>query len=234
MTPYQREDLKLIKKAVNYHAYLANKCRPHIENKDVLEVGAGIGAFAKNLTRQQPKSLTLLEPGEETYEELEKSPPEGAIIQKKFSHEHLSTHEGFYDTIIYNNVLEHIEDDIAELKTAQRLLKTGGHIVVFVPSHPYLYSAIDKELLHFRRYTIKGWEKLVSDLSLFENLKTVYINKIGVAGWLLNKYRNATMQSEFMLKVYDKYVLPISSSLDPIFPRCFGLSLYSILRKKSS
>jgi hypothetical protein len=51
------------------------------------------------------------------------------------------------------NVLEHIEDDVAALRNAYKLLKPGGSLVIEVPAGPYLYDAYDAELCHFRRYS---------------------------------------------------------------------------------
>ena len=56
------------------------------------------------------------------------------------------------DTIIYINVLEHIEDDLTELETVHKTLMPGGRVCIFVPALPILYSEFDKNIGHFRRY----------------------------------------------------------------------------------
>lgn len=38
------------------------------------------------------------------------------------------------DSICYINVLEHVEDDLAELLKAREALKPGGRVILFVPA----------------------------------------------------------------------------------------------------
>jgi ubiquinone/menaquinone biosynthesis C-methylase UbiE len=58
------------------------------------------------------------------------------------------------DAVILLNVLEHIEDDSAAIRQAFRITKPGGIVVVEVPAGPNLYDVYDKQLMHFRRYTL--------------------------------------------------------------------------------
>lgn len=61
--------------------------------------------------------------------------------------------EQIADVIVMLNVLEHIEDDVAALKSLFNLLKLGGHLVIEVPAGTHLYDSYDAELCHFRRYS---------------------------------------------------------------------------------
>ncbi len=54
------------------------------------------------------------------------------------------------------NVLEHIEDDAAALGEVARCLKAGGALFVLVPAHPALWTAMDQQVGHLRRYTAKS------------------------------------------------------------------------------
>lgn len=60
------------------------------------------------------------------------------------------------DAVILLNVLEHIEDDAAAIKQAFRITKPGGIVVIEVPAGPHLFDIYDKQLMHFRRYTLKS------------------------------------------------------------------------------
>src|SRR5262249_42423936 len=57
------------------------------------------------------------------------------------------------DTIICLNVLEHIAADEEVLGHFLRALQPGGHAIILVPQHPWLYSPTDRTLGHERRYT---------------------------------------------------------------------------------
>src|SRR4026209_306424 len=51
-----------------------------------------------------------------------------------------------FDTIIYIDVLEHIENDREEMKKAAWLLRDGGHLVILSPAFQFLYSPFDKAI----------------------------------------------------------------------------------------
>ena len=56
-----------------------------------------------------------------------------------------------FDTIMYLHVLEHISDDIHELKSAMDKLNNNGYLVIMVPAHQNIYSNLDKAVGHYRR-----------------------------------------------------------------------------------
>ena len=60
------------------------------------------------------------------------------------------------DAVILLNVLEHVEDDFAAMQQAFRITKPGGVVVIEVPAGPHLFDIYDKQLMHFRRYTLKS------------------------------------------------------------------------------
>jgi len=60
------------------------------------------------------------------------------------------------DAIVLLNVLEHIEDDVAATSHIARMLKPGGVAVIEVPAGPKLFDDYDRQLRHFRRYTLQG------------------------------------------------------------------------------
>jgi SAM-dependent methyltransferase len=61
------------------------------------------------------------------------------------------------DAIVMTDVLEHIDDDALALAEARRVLAPGGAVVATVPAHTFLFSARDRLLGHFRRYSRKGF-----------------------------------------------------------------------------
>jgi SAM-dependent methyltransferase len=59
---------------------------------------------------------------------------------------------GSADVVVLLDVLEHLPDPIGTLRHIADVLRPGGHVVVTVPAHPWLYGDWDAALGHFRRY----------------------------------------------------------------------------------
>ena len=64
-----------------------------------------------------------------------------------------------FDLIVFADVLEHIKDDDKALEWSFNHLKKGGLILITVPSHNYLWTTMDDNLFHFRRYKKEELEK---------------------------------------------------------------------------
>lgn len=58
-----------------------------------------------------------------------------------------------FDLVCLFDVLEHIEEDVATLRSVAALLAPGGRAVVTVPAYRWLWSAHDELLQHKRRYS---------------------------------------------------------------------------------
>lgn len=66
-----------------------------------------------------------------------------------------------FDFVMLLDVLEHIDDDVATLKTAASLLTPGGRIVINVPALPWLWSEHDVVNEHKRRYIAAGLRQTI-------------------------------------------------------------------------
>ena len=63
--------------------------------------------------------------------------------------------DGWADAVLLLDVIEHLDDDLAGLRTARRALRPGGVLVVTVPAYPWLWSGHDVALGHRRRYSAR-------------------------------------------------------------------------------
>ncbi|NJK71609.1 MAG: hypothetical protein HC932_05215 [Thermales bacterium] len=108
------------------------------------------------------------------------------------------------NSLIYINVLEHIEDDQTEIKEAYNLLAKNGTLVTFSPAGMWLYSPRDKRTGHYRRYSL---EEKVDKLKKvgFDIVEARYFDIFGSLLWwgkfkLLKSDKISQGQSGF----YDK------------------------------
>jgi SAM-dependent methyltransferase len=83
----------------------------------------------------------------------------------------------YFSLITALDVIEHIDDDLASLKTVRGLLKSKGKAVITVPAYMSLWSHFDELNEHKRRYTLNELhQKLL--LAGFEIEKISYYNTL--------------------------------------------------------
>ena len=135
------------------------------------------------------------------------------------------------DTFIYINVFEHIEDDAAEIRKIKSLLKKGGHVIIFVPALTSLYSDYDKSIGHFRRYTKDSLEALCKNAGL-EIISLGYRDIFGTASWWFNfvALKRGGL-SPSMVKVYDKFFVPVIRAAESRVKVPFGKNVMVVAKK---
>ncbi|HZF93468.1 MAG TPA: class I SAM-dependent methyltransferase [Allosphingosinicella sp.] len=84
---------------------------------------------------------------------------------------------GAYHLVALLDVLEHVDEDKASLVSIARRLKPGGRILLTVPAHPWMWSAHDVVNHHKRRYTKKGFRRVIEEAGLEVELLS-YFNSL--------------------------------------------------------
>jgi 2-polyprenyl-3-methyl-5-hydroxy-6-metoxy-1,4-benzoquinol methylase len=136
-----------------------------------------------------------------------------------------------FDSIVCFNVLEHISDDRKALEHMLSVLQPGGKLILIIPAFESLYGPIDSNLGHFRRYSKAGISELAKSVG-FEVAAAHYMNFVGFFGWWLNaRILRKTEQSEHQIRIFDSWVVPVSSRLEGlVHPPC-GQSIFAVLDK---
>ncbi len=136
------------------------------------------------------------------------------------------------ESVVFLNVLEHIEDDEAVLANLFDVVPEGSRVIVLVPYNMKLYSDFDKQLGHFRRY---GESELDNKFRVagFEVEKQFYFNKMGVFAWYVaNTLGKQSVLKPWQLRIYNA-LTPTFRVLDKILPTT-GLSTVVVGRKPSA
>ena len=135
-----------------------------------------------------------------------------------------------FETIIYLNVLEHIEDDIAEEKVAFEKLEKNGHLIILVPAHQKIYSKFDKAVGHFRRYEIEFFK---DKLSTFNLIKLIQLDCCGYLLYHLNNliFKKDVYPSKLKIFIWDKIFTPMTIVLDFLLNYKFGKNILCIIKK---
>jgi len=231
-TTYVGTDLEAMSFAENYHRWILNELRPYL-GKSLVEVGAGTGSFSELLLECRPTSLILVEPSEMVGKLRQTISPEknGAsirIFDSSFRDVSDEIAAAKPDSVIYVNVLEHIEDDSAELSAVFDALTPGGRVFIFVPAHPWLYGAFDKSVGHFRRYRRTELEERTRAAG-FNILVSKYFDFVGVAPWWI-KYRllrSATLEPK-AVELYDRFAVPVTRAVESAITPPTGKNLLLI------
>jgi len=232
-THYIGNELELFGHAHNWKRYYREKLIPFITG-DVLEAGAGIGETTKHLFNASVTSWTCLEPdaslAAKINEKIERGElPEQCTLKIGTTNDYPPGPQ--FDSIIYIDVIEHIEDDSKELERAFNLLRPGGHLVILVPAHQWLFSPFDKAIGHYRRYSKKRLSAAVpAGLQL---QKINYLDSLGLFASLTNKYfLKKSYPTIQQVKFWDRYIVPVSKITDPFLFFCSGKSLIGVWEKK--
>jgi hypothetical protein len=127
------------------------------------------------------------------------------------------------DSVVYADVLEHIEEDGEEVLAASRLLRAGGHLVVMVPAHQWLYSPFDARVGHYRRYSRKRLIGLTP--AGFRVVQFKYLDSAGLALSAANRLLlRSGMPSRNQVALWDRVFVEASKVVDPLFGFRFGKS----------
>ncbi|AFK04285.1 Methyltransferase type 11 [Emticicia oligotrophica DSM 17448] len=128
------------------------------------DVGGGNGFQVKFLAEKYPdKDIFLIEPG---YAGCLNAKKRGVKEAYNIFFQEFPFDEKKIDAVGLFDVIEHIEDDKAFLASLAQYLPSGSHIFITVPAHQWLWSEVDDESGHYRRYNLAMFEKLAKDCNL--------------------------------------------------------------------
>ncbi len=208
--------LQSVRRAKGFNRWMLSQFKKYVGQR-VWEAGCGIGNFTELLLDRERLVCVDYDP---FYVE---------VISRRFGHmENISAREmdlssagagkairpEMPDTIISLNVIEHIERDTDVLHEFFEALIPGGRAIVLVPAHPRLYTACDKTLGHFRRYTTDELTTKFRDAG-FHVESCRQFNRLGVLGWWVSGQFKKKELSPFQMRVYE-FLLPLAKLLDMI------------------
>jgi SAM-dependent methyltransferase len=222
--------LEVIAKADRFNQWMYEQFK-HLLKGEILEIGSGIGNISQ-LVIEEGRSITLSDYNDEYCESLRKKFSQYSnvreviridLLDPDFENKYSIYKENF-DSIFLLNVIEHIENDLIAVKNCDSLLKPGGHLILLAPAYPWLYCTFDKQLGHYRRYSLKQLKDLLKK-GKFTILKGDYFNFTGIVGWFLfGKIMNKKMLGSGEMSAFNK-IVPLAKAVDKILGRSIGLSI---------
>jgi cyclopropane fatty-acyl-phospholipid synthase-like methyltransferase len=228
---YPGDELVLFQHATNWKKYFARQIKPYIKG-NVLEIGAGIGSTTLLLNDGSANKWLMMEPDEQM----------SILLKKKIEDKQLPGNcrlqsgtidrvSESFDTIIYIDVLEHIENDSEEMKKAAALLNADGHIIVLSPAFNHLFSPFDKAIGHCRRYN----KRMIRNISPggLQFTSSSYFDSAGYVAALMNKlFLRQKYPTLKQVKFWDNWLVPVSRIMDTLVFHSFGKSIIAIWNKR--
>ena len=154
-----------------------------LENARVLDIGCGIGTYVKKLAEVSGDAYGVdIDPARVRQ-------GEGGTLSVAVS-ERLPFSDASFDMVLLNEVIEHVKDDAETLREACRVLRPGGHVIIYAPNrlYPfethgvylgkryvfgniplvnYLPDPLRRRLVpHARAYTARGLRRVVDGLDV--------------------------------------------------------------------
>jgi Methyltransferase domain len=229
---YIGTELELFANATNWKNYVGVNLRPYITGS-VIEVGAGLGSSTRYLCSGSHVRWLCLDPDANHVSHLK------ALIAARKLPACCEARWGVLadlaptdcaNTIIYVDVLEHIQDDESEMLVAAAHLAPGGRIIVLAPAFKSLYSPFDTAVGHYRRYVRKDAKRLTRELLTLQ--ATFFLDSAGFFASALNRLiLRKSHASARDVQIWDKMIVPISMRTDKILGSLFGKSIVMIWQK---
>jgi SAM-dependent methyltransferase len=151
----------------------------------VLEIGCGEGAAGYRLARRY--RYLGLEPDQES----------AAVAARRLAGvgevrcaEASSVVGQQFDLVCAFEVLEHLADDRAALRSWRALVRPGGHLLISVPAHAARFGPADDAVGHYRRYEPAALRSLLTESGL-GNVRLVMYG--APLGYLIEAGRNRSL-----------------------------------------
>jgi SAM-dependent methyltransferase len=231
---YMGTELDVFAHARRWKAYWARQVAPYLRG-DVLEVGAGLGANTALLLSGEQTSWTCLEPDADLARRIEgtfggqATTPPVRVLNCTVAD--LAPEEQF-DAALYVDVLEHIEDDQAEIRHTDTHLRPGGHLIVVAPAHQSLFTEFDRAIGHYRRYSRASLAALIPDH--FRVARLVYLDSVGLLASSANRLLlHQALPTLRQILAWDRLIVPASRVVDRLVGYRLGKSVVGVWQKQA-
>lgn len=227
---YSGTELEAVASAKNYYQWIVERFAPFLGRR-VVEVGAGIGTFAEFIAaRPGVESLLCVEPAENVFPVLAGRFNNDTRIKTVQANIDQLDIVDAADSLVAVNVLEHVEDDEAFLRAAARIVVPGGHLLLFVPAHQFLYGSLDAAFDHYRRYSKAELSSVLSRAG-WEPVRISNVNIAGILPWLIagRLFRSTTL-GHLQMRIFDSLVIPVVKRVESLREPFIGQSLLVIAR----
>lgn len=223
----QSDVLETLTDAGRYRRWLADLARPHLGSHPV-ELGSGTGDYVVEWL-PDVEHITATECDEDRLLRLKSRFADTGRVEVRELQ--LPTSEsGGYTAAVALNVLEHVAQDVAAVRSMSRLVRPDGRVVVLVPAFGFAMSGFDRSIGHVRRYTRASLGEVFRQAGLAD-VGTRYVNPIGLVNWVLVvRLLGVTPRNGPLVRLFDRLVVPPQRLLERYLLPPFGQSVLAVGR----
>jgi len=221
----------------NYYVWIYNKVSFFLKRR-IADLGCGKGFMLRLLSEQGNNEILIGLDGSETNiaNNIAKDLKKVVLLHRDMqNYDYAELAKKKIDTIIFLDVLEHIQNDEEILLKFYEVLPAAGRLIIKVPAVKLLYGTVDKTSGHYRRYSKKELEEKTRKAG-FNVLKLEYMNIFGVCPYFIKNNilkRTSTFSrtySDRSLRIMN-YLIVYLQFLDRFNPFPIGLSLIGSFEK---
>jgi SAM-dependent methyltransferase len=224
---YVGTELETFAHASNWKRYWVSRVSRFVAG-DVLEVGAGIGTNTVLLRALATGRWLCVEPDPGLLQQcLAAVQRRGLTVDAMCGTQAVVPQGRSFDTVLYIDVLEHIEDDAGELSLVAQRLRPRGHIIVLSPAHQGLYSEFDRAIGHYRRYDRQSLQRCSPAGASTRACE--YLDSVGfflsLANRVMLKQSGPTVRQ---ILFWDRVIVPLSRAVDHLLDFRLGRSILGV------
>ena len=216
--------LEAMSQAKNYQRSILSLITRHLpmEAVPVLDYGAGHGDYAIQMVNAGYR-VEVYEPDASAHPWLQSR----GLLRV----DHLTP--GQYAAIYSLNVFEHIAEDAVAMADGHAALKPAGLLLVYVPAHAEIWTAMDDAVGHQRRYTRDSLQALFQGAG-FEVLASGEHDFAGYwVGRLLARHPERPVSvSARNVWIFDRLVFPCGGPIGKLHKQARGKNVWVLGRKQ--
>jgi SAM-dependent methyltransferase len=212
-----------------YRAFQLEMMTPYL-GRSVLEIGAGLGEFAAQLSGLERHVVTDVDPhavGSMAERFADRPEVEARVVDLSQGPVDLGAP---VSTVVAINVLEHIDDDTGALRMLAGLTEPGGRIVLWVPAYMQLYGEFDRAVGHVRRYTPATMTAAIRNAGLTPEVVRPVNFLGGIAWWATVRRGGVGTPRPGLVRTYDRFVVPVTRAVETRVTLPFGQSVLAVAR----
>jgi SAM-dependent methyltransferase len=162
----------------------------------IIDIGCGGGGMMNFLRQRGIKDVSGIDVSPEAINYCNKRGLTEVVVAD--AQKNIPFPSGTFDVVMASDVLEHLQDPLLALGEWKRLLKPGGHLVVFVPAFMFLWSKHDDINHHVARYTQKSLFALAEKQGLIPTQSSYWNSFLFVPYLLLIKLKQALNKNGYI------------------------------------